>query len=102
LAEWFLKFLTEEDDLLLDPFGGSNSMDAVGEEIGRKGIAIEPMKATPRIEGRFHSSRVRRRISPGTFQRSLNCDCRILPYVGDTSLRRSNRDRPIDTKEVGL
>ena len=44
LAEWFVKFLTDEGDLVLDPFGGSNTTGAMAEEHNRRWIAVEPMK----------------------------------------------------------
>lgn len=43
LAEWFIKFLTDDGDLVLDPFGGSNTTGAAAEQLGRKWIAVEPM-----------------------------------------------------------
>ncbi|MFI5351594.1 MAG: DNA-methyltransferase [Candidatus Binatales bacterium] len=42
LAEFFIKFLTEPRDLVLDPFAGSNTTGAAAEGLGRRWIAIEP------------------------------------------------------------
>lgn len=42
LAEFFIKFLTKPDMLVLDPFGGSNTTGAAAEKLGRRWIAIEP------------------------------------------------------------
>jgi len=42
LAEFFIKFLTEPDMLVLDPFAGSNTTGAAAEKLGRRWIAIEP------------------------------------------------------------
>jgi DNA modification methylase len=42
LAEFFIKFLTEPGDLVVDPFGGSNTTGAAAEELGRRWISIEP------------------------------------------------------------
>jgi DNA modification methylase len=42
LAEFFIKFLTEDGDLVLDPFGGSNTTGAAAERLKRKWISIEP------------------------------------------------------------
>lgn len=42
VAEFFVKFLTEPGDLILDPFAGSNTTGAAAECLGRKWIAIEP------------------------------------------------------------
>jgi site-specific DNA-methyltransferase (cytosine-N4-specific) len=41
LAEFFIKFLTQPGDLVLDPFAGSNTTGAVAEALGRKWISIE-------------------------------------------------------------
>jgi site-specific DNA-methyltransferase (cytosine-N4-specific) len=42
LAEFFIKFLTEPGDLVLDPFGGSNTTGAAAEGLGRRWVSIEP------------------------------------------------------------
>ena len=41
LPEFFIKFLTRENDLVMDPFGGSNTTGAVAEKLKRKWVAIE-------------------------------------------------------------
>ncbi len=41
LVEFFLRFLTEERDLVLDPFAGSNTTGAVAEKLGRRWISCE-------------------------------------------------------------
>lgn len=41
LPKFFIEFLTEKSDLVLDPFAGSNTTGAVAEELGRQWIAIE-------------------------------------------------------------
>ena len=41
LAEFFIKFLTDEDDLVLDPFAGSNTTGATAEKLKRRWISIE-------------------------------------------------------------
>lgn len=41
LPRFFIQFLTEQGDLVLDPFAGSNTTGAVAEELGRRWIAIE-------------------------------------------------------------
>ena len=41
LAKFFIKFLTETNDIVLDPFGGSNTTGAAAEELERLWIAIE-------------------------------------------------------------
>lgn len=42
LAEFFIQFLTDEDDLVLDPFGGSNTTGAVAEKLKRQWVTVEP------------------------------------------------------------
>lgn len=42
LLEFFIKFLTDEGDLVFDPFGGSNTSGFVSEELKRRWIATEP------------------------------------------------------------
>ena len=41
LPEFFITFLTDPGDLVLDPFAGSNTTGAVAEQLGRRWIAIE-------------------------------------------------------------
>ena len=55
LAEFFIKFLTKPDMLVLDPFAGSNTTGAAAEDLGRRWFSIEPTE--PYAEGsrgRFH------------------------------------------------
>ena len=41
LPRFFIQFLTETEDVVLDPFAGSNTTGAVAEQLGRKWISIE-------------------------------------------------------------
>ena len=41
LVEFFVKFLTEEGDLVFDPFGGSNTTGAVAEQLNRQWVSCE-------------------------------------------------------------
>ena len=41
MPRFFIEFLTEPGNLVLDPFAGSNTTGAVAEQLGRKWIAIE-------------------------------------------------------------
>ena len=41
LASFFIEFLTEEGDLVLDPFGGSNTTGYCAERLRRKWVTIE-------------------------------------------------------------
>lgn len=45
LPDFFIRFLTVENDLVLDPFAGSNTTGAVAESLGRRWIAIENNEA---------------------------------------------------------
>ncbi|WP_442943840.1 DNA methyltransferase [Nostoc sp.] len=40
-AEFFIKFLTDEDDIVLDPFAGSNTTGFVSETLQRRWISFE-------------------------------------------------------------
>lgn len=44
LVEWFVQFLTDSGDLVLDPFAGSNTTGATAESMGRRWLAIEPQE----------------------------------------------------------
>ncbi len=41
LPEFFIKLLTDEDDLVLDPFAGSNTAGVVSEQLSRRWIAMD-------------------------------------------------------------
>lgn len=41
LVEFFIRFLTDKGDLVLDPFAGSNTTGAVAERLGRKWISCD-------------------------------------------------------------
>lgn len=41
LPDFFLKLLTEDADIVLDPFAGSNTTGSVAESLGRRWIAME-------------------------------------------------------------
>ncbi len=40
-ASFFIKFTTDEGDLVLDPFAGSNTTGSAAEDLGRRWAAIE-------------------------------------------------------------
>jgi DNA modification methylase len=44
LVEFFVRFLTTRNDLVLDPFAGSNTTGAVAQSLGRKWISLEANK----------------------------------------------------------
>ena len=41
IAKFFIEFLTDPDDIILDPFAGSNVTGSVAESLGRRWISIE-------------------------------------------------------------
>lgn len=45
LIDFFIRFLTDPDDLVLDPFAGSNSTGFCAERLGRKWVSIEANEA---------------------------------------------------------
>jgi DNA modification methylase len=44
LPEFFIKLLTDEGDVVLDPFAGSNTTGAVAEGLNRRWIAVETVE----------------------------------------------------------
>jgi DNA modification methylase len=44
LASFFIEFLTEPGDLILDPFGGSNTTGYAAESLKRRWITVEASK----------------------------------------------------------
>jgi site-specific DNA-methyltransferase (cytosine-N4-specific) len=45
LVEFFVQFLTDENDVVMDPFAGSNTTGAVAERLKRRWLAIEATEA---------------------------------------------------------
>jgi site-specific DNA-methyltransferase (cytosine-N4-specific) len=45
LPEFFIRLLTDEDDVVIDPFAGSNTTGAVAESLQRRWIAIDAEKS---------------------------------------------------------
>lgn len=41
LVEFFIQFLTDEGDVVLDPFGGSNTTGDAAERLGRRWVSVE-------------------------------------------------------------
>lgn len=42
LADFFIRFLTDEGDLVIDPFAGSNTTGAAAELLKRRWVSVEP------------------------------------------------------------
>lgn len=54
LAEFFVKLLTNDGDLVLDPFAGSNTTGEACAKLGRSWLAIEPIESyIESSKGRF-------------------------------------------------
>ncbi len=54
LAEFFVEFLTDPDDIVLDPFAGSNLTGGVAERLRRRWVAVEPIEEYIKgSQGRF-------------------------------------------------
>lgn len=59
LPEFFIRFLTDKDDLVLDPFAGSNTTGSAADTLGRRWISVEPTDSyIDGSMGRFDRSRV--------------------------------------------
>ena len=41
LPDFVIRFLTEPNDMVIDPFAGSNTTGAVAERLGRRWVGIE-------------------------------------------------------------
>jgi len=62
LAEFFINFLTDPGDLVMDPFAGSNTTGASAEHLGRHWLSIEPEEQyVAGSIGRFEEGLVRTR-----------------------------------------
>lgn len=61
IATFFINFLTDENDIVLDPFAGSNTTGAVAESLRRKWVSVEPnVDYVQGSIGRFRSARLQR------------------------------------------
>lgn len=43
IPNFFIKFLTDSNDIVLDPFAGSNTTGSSAEALGRSWLAFEPV-----------------------------------------------------------
>lgn len=60
LARFFVRFLTEPGDVVVDPFAGSNITGSAAEELGRRWVSIEPRQDY--LLGALGRTAVRRRL----------------------------------------
>lgn len=59
LAKFFINFLTDPNDIVLDPFGGSNTTGAAAEDLKRHWITIEASEEYVKgSRGRFISNKI--------------------------------------------
>lgn len=59
LPEFFIKFLTDPGDIVLDPFGGSNTTGSAAEALSRYWVSVEPNETYVRGSiGRFEDHKV--------------------------------------------
>ena len=61
VAEFFIKFLTEPDDLVLDPFCGSNTTGLIAEKLKRRWVSIEP------LDEYIQAAKARLNLESGTY-----------------------------------
>lgn len=60
LAAFFIQFLTDPGDLVVDPFAGSNTTGAVAEQLGRRWIGVEAKdEYAEGSKGRFDPKAIR-------------------------------------------
>jgi DNA modification methylase len=72
LPEFFIKLLTEEDDIVIDPFAGSNTTGVVAEVLQRRWIALERVREyLEASKVRFERSSGATNVSSGQLQRTL-------------------------------
>lgn len=90
LPRFFIEFLTDPGDLVLDPFAGSNTTGAVAESLGRRWLCIERDGGYARDSGvRFAGDRLG--TGEGAVQQTLglfdSVEQRVLGLLddGDTS-----------------
>lgn len=63
LADFFVRFLTSENDVVLDPFAGSNTTGAVAESLNRRWVSIESNREyILGSRGRFSATKVQKPI----------------------------------------
>ena len=62
IPEFFIKFLTQPGDLIMDPFGGSNATGEAAENLERRWIAIEQdFEYINGSKGRFSNQSIKKK-----------------------------------------
>lgn len=86
LPDFFIKFLTDEGDLVVDPFAGSNTTGRVAETLGRRWIAMESVEDYARASAfRFEEGELAENAnssSNGNGNRSKRRSPRSAPATG--------------------
>lgn len=88
LVEFFVKFLTDEQDIILDPFAGSNTTGAVAQSLGRRWLSVEAdWSYAAHSIGRFEPERI-----------TSTCEGIIVqPLPGDHAAASSSSAMPLFT-----
>jgi site-specific DNA-methyltransferase (cytosine-N4-specific) len=64
IPTFFIQLLTDEGDMVLDPFAGSNTTGAAAEKLGRKWLSIE-------LDAEYVAGSKGRFLSPALFTGDL-------------------------------
>ncbi len=106
LPTFFIKMLTDEDDVVLDIFGGSNTTGFAAEALGRKWLTFEHNKeylvssAFRFLEGRSLES-VRRTLQElNIHEASVRLEDVVCTLGTDKGVKRSRDELEIMTKDV--
>lgn len=99
LPEYFIRFLTEPGDLVLDPFAGSCVTGAVAEALGRKWVCCELEEDYLKgAVGRFDAT-VRRNARAKPVGYTITTPCAIVPDEEHTRLvEDGGLNRPSEKK----
>lgn len=95
LPEFFIRFLTDAGDLVLDPFAGSNVTGEVAEKLGRRWIAID--NSEEYLKGslfRFQDNGLLRYSMPDQLSKQFVAEQRV-PYK---VAKRTNRTKKRTSK----
>lgn len=110
LPEFFIKFLTDPGDLVVDIFAGSNTTGQVAESLGRRWLSIELDRAYVAASVfRFMPAACGITEIRRAYERVLSSDCldistleaqhRLFEEVDEQSVRRIDADEPTKTLE---
>ena len=87
LPEFFIKFLTDQDDLVVDIFAGSNTTGRVAEQLGRRWMAMELDAAYVAASALRFMDHLPESEVPETFGRVSACNrCEPVDLSGQPTL----------------